>query len=85
MAYARWTLARQGREIRIRLQASEPLSAPDVEALWRDIGPHLEGDISTVVFSERSTWVSVHRHPDVAAGRWHVRSAVGSEGTQARS
>jgi|tagenome__1003787_1003787.scaffolds.fasta_scaffold16778309_1 hypothetical protein len=78
MAYARWSLARRSEEIRIRLHASEPLSEPDLEALSRDIDSHLNGDISTVVFTGRSTWVSVHRHADVAAGRWHVRSAVGS-------
>jgi hypothetical protein len=72
MAYARWTVARHGGEVRVRL-----LSPPDLQALWTDIGPHLRGDISTVVFSGRSTWVAVHRHDDVAGGRWHVRSAVG--------
>jgi hypothetical protein len=76
MAYARWSVARGGGEVRVDLHASEPLSQPDLESLWRDIYPHLKGDISTVVFSGRSTWLSVHRHADAAAGRWHVRSAV---------
>ena len=78
MAYPRWSLARRDGEIRIRLHASEPLSKPDIDALWRDVDSHLNPDIATVVFTGRSTWVSVHRHADGGAGRWHVRSAVGS-------
>ena len=77
MSFARWSVARHGGEVRVRLSAARPLSEPDLDELWREVRPRLGQEISTVVFTGRSTWVAVHRHSDVAGGRWHVRSAVG--------
>ena len=77
MAYARWRLASTGTEVRVGLYASEPLTEPDVVALWDEVRSSLRREVTSVVFSGTSTWIAIHRHRGDVAGRWHVRSAVG--------